>query len=83
MPTATYYTSTKGPGLCGNLAHKEDFNWAKLNALYGSPDGYAAKIAASVDRLVKDRWLTESDGRKIASQVAVATRRNVERSDLR
>jgi hypothetical protein len=71
VPTATYYTSTRGPGLCGNLAHKEDFGWAKLNSLYGSPDGYAAKLAASVDRLVKDRWLTESDGRKIKTEVVV------------
>ncbi len=65
VPTATYFTSTRGPGLCGNLAHKEDFDWVRLNRLYGSPDGYAAKVAASVDRLVKDRWLTEFDGRKI------------------
>jgi hypothetical protein len=65
VPTATYYTSTKGPGLCGNLAHKVDFDWAKLNSLYSSPQGYAAKLGASVDRLVKDRWLTESDGRRI------------------
>jgi len=65
VPAATYYTNTRGPGLCGNLAHKEDFDWARLNRLYGSPQSYAAKVAASVDRLVKDRWLTESDGRKI------------------
>jgi hypothetical protein len=71
VPTATYYTSTRGPGLCGNLAHKEDFDWARLNALYGSPGNYAAKVAASVDGLVKDRWLTESDGRRIKAGVVV------------
>ena len=36
VPTATYYTSTKGPGICGNLAHSEPFPWAKLESLYGS-----------------------------------------------
>jgi hypothetical protein len=71
VPTATYYTSTRGPGLCRNLAHKEDFDWARLNRVHGSPDAYAARIAASVDQLVKDRWLTESDGKKIKSGVAV------------
>jgi hypothetical protein len=71
VPTATYYTSTRGPGLCGNLAHKEDFDWVRLNRLYGTPESHAAKIAASVDRLVKDRWLTESDGRKIKAEVVV------------
>jgi hypothetical protein len=69
VPTATYYTSTKGPGLCGSLAHKEDFDWTRLNRVYGSPQSYAAKVAASVERLVKDRWLTESDGRKIKAEV--------------
>ena len=70
VPTATYFTSTKGPGLCGNLAHKEDFDWATLNRLYGSPEGYSAKLAASVEQLVNDRWLTESDGRQIKGRGA-------------
>jgi hypothetical protein len=72
VPTATYFTSTKGPGLCGNLAHKEDFDWATLNRLYGSPEGYSAKLAASVDQLVEERWLTESDGRRMKGRGATA-----------
>jgi hypothetical protein len=70
VPTATYYTSTRGPGLCGNLAHKTDFDWARLNGMYGSPEAYSAKLAASIDGLVRDRWLTESDGRKIKAKGA-------------
>jgi ABC-type amino acid transport substrate-binding protein len=68
VPTATYYTSTKGPGLCGNLAHSEPFPWAKLEAVYGSSRNYAAKVADSVDRLAKDRWLVESDGRRMKAE---------------
>jgi len=71
VPTATYYTSTKGPGLCGNLAHMEAFDWARLNTLHDSPGNYAAKVSESVDRLVRERWLTESDGRKIKAEVVV------------
>jgi len=41
------------------------FDWARLNSLYGTPQNYRAKVAQSVDRLVRERWLTESDGRKI------------------
>jgi hypothetical protein len=67
VPVATYYTNTRGPGLCGNLGNKKDFDWARLNAVYGTPQGYAAKVAESVDRLVRDRWLTESDGRKVTN----------------
>ena len=69
VPVATYRTNTGGPGLCRNLANKEDFDWARLEALYGSPGAYAARLSESVDRLVQERWLTESDGRKIAAEV--------------
>lgn len=75
VPTATYVTTTKGPGICGNLAHMKAFDWAKLNALYGTPSGYAVQVSSSADRLVRERWLTESDGRKIkaATDVTPAT----------
>jgi hypothetical protein len=74
VPSATYFTSTKGPGLCGNLAHMKAFDWATLNALYGTPASYAIQVSGAVDRLVRERWLTESDGRKIkAEAVAPAT----------
>jgi hypothetical protein len=47
------------------------FDWARLNSLYGTPQNYAAKVAQSVDTLVRERWLTESDGRKIKAEVLV------------
>ena len=31
----------------------------------GTQQNYAAKVRQSVDRLVRERWLTESDGKKI------------------
>ena len=68
VPTATYVTSTGGPGTCGNLAHQEAFDWARLETLYGSSRNYAAKVAASVDQLVKARWLTDADGRRIKAE---------------
>jgi hypothetical protein len=36
-----------------------------MSTLYGTDTVYADKVAQSVDRLVKERWLTEADGRKI------------------
>jgi hypothetical protein len=71
VPTATYFASTGGPGLCGNLGHKTAFDWARLEALYGSSRAYAAKVADSVDRLVAERWLTEADGRRIKAAALV------------
>jgi hypothetical protein len=72
VPAATYVTATKGPGTCGNLAHMKAFDWAKLNTLYGTPSGYAVQVSSSVDRLVRDRWLTEADGKKIKAAAVVA-----------
>ena len=66
-----YFTSTKGPGLCGNLAHMKAFDWATLNALYGTPASYTVQVSSAVDRLVRERWLTESDGRKIKAGIVV------------
>ena len=70
VPIATYYTSSKGETFCPELAHTVPFDWARLNSLYGTPQNYRAKVAQSVDRLVRERWLTESDGRKIKAESA-------------
>jgi hypothetical protein len=47
------------------------FDWATLNALYGTPASYAIQVSSAVDRLVRERWLTESDGRKIKAGTVV------------
>jgi hypothetical protein len=68
VPIATYHTASKGETFCPELGHTVPFDWQRLNSLYGTPQGYAAKVAQSVDRLVGQRWLTESDGRKIKAE---------------
>jgi len=70
VPIATYYTTSKGDTFCPELAHTVPFDWARLNRLYGSPENYRAKLTQAVDRLVRERWLTESDGRKIKAEAA-------------
>ncbi len=65
VPIATYYTTSKGETFCPELAHTVPFDWTRLNSLYGTPQNYAAKVGQSVDRLVRERWLTESDRKKI------------------
>jgi hypothetical protein len=68
VPIATYYTSSKGETFCPELAHTVPFDWARLNALYGTPQNYRARVTQSVDRLVREHWLTESDGRKMKAE---------------
>jgi len=65
VPIATYTTTSPGPSTCRELGHKIPFDAARLSMLYSSDKVYADKVAQSVDRLVKERWLTEADGRRI------------------
>ena len=70
VPSATYYASSPGPAVCRNFGRIAPFDWARLEKVYGSPQEYADKVAASVDRLVQERWLTESDGERIKAAVS-------------
>jgi hypothetical protein len=63
VPVATYYASAPGPGTCGNLGRKDEFSWQRLETVYGSHSKYEAKFTEAVDRLVRERWLTEADGK--------------------
>jgi hypothetical protein len=69
VPVATYHASTPGPGTCGNLGRKDSFAWDRLEKMYGSHSAYSAKFSAAVDRLVKERWLTEADARKMKAEI--------------
>jgi len=68
VPAATYYASTPGPGTCGNLGRKEAFTWERLETVYGASAKYTSKFNEAVDRLVREGWLTGSDGRKIKAE---------------
>jgi hypothetical protein len=68
VPAATYHPSRTGPMTCRSLGYTTPFESARLDALYGSSKSYATKVAASVDRLVRQRWLTESAGRRIKTE---------------
>jgi hypothetical protein len=73
VPAATYHVSSKGETFCPELGRIEPFDWAKLNSLYGTPQNYATKVAQSADRLLKDRFLTESDAKKIKAESSSVT----------
>jgi hypothetical protein len=70
VPAATYTTNSPGPGTCRELGSTTPFDSARLDALYGNHRGYEEKVAQSVDRMVKDRWITESDAKKIKAEAA-------------
>ena len=69
-PTATYHSGHgTGPGCGDNFGYAEAFNWARLDEMYGSYKNYAAKVTRSLDRLVKDRWVTASDAQRVRTEL--------------
>jgi hypothetical protein len=70
VPVATYFTNSNGPGTCAELGHKTAFDATRFTSLYGTPAKYAGKVAQSVDALVRQRWLTASDGKKIKAEAS-------------
>jgi len=65
VPDATYFTNSAGPGVCREMGHKNTFDSAKINELYGSRRSYSSRFTETVDRLVKERWLTEGDAKRL------------------
>jgi hypothetical protein len=68
VPAATYTTTSPGPGTCRELGSTTPFDSAQFQSLYGNHKNYEAKVAQSVDRMVKEHWITESDGKKIKAE---------------
>jgi hypothetical protein len=70
VPTATFIPTSTGPGNCREMGHKMDFEPARIQTLYGGQKNYAGKVSQSADKLLKDRWLTEADAKKIKQELA-------------
>ena len=65
VPDAIYFTSSPGPGTCREMGHKAPFDTARIIELYGNKRSYVNLFTETVDRLVKERWLTEGDAKRI------------------
>jgi hypothetical protein len=69
VPVGQYFTTSPGPGTCAELGHTVPLAQDKVKALYPTPQEYAKKVSADVDSLVKARWFTEADGKKMKAQL--------------
>ena len=70
VPVATYFVTSPGPGTCGELGHKVAFDRSRIAGQYPDANAYKSKINQAIDRLVREGWLTDSDGRKIRSELS-------------
>jgi hypothetical protein len=65
VPAATYFTNSTGPGVCREMGREVLYDRVKFQTMYPTAKAYTDKVAQSADRLVKERWLTEADAKRI------------------
>jgi len=68
-PVVNYSQNSTGPGACAELGAAHDLAWRRLESLYGSYHDWARKALESVDKSVKDGWITPRDAAMIRAEV--------------
>ena len=68
VPAASYTFTSPGPGTCRELGGTAPYDSAKIDSLYGNRKNYSVRVAESVDRMVKERWITKADGDLIKAE---------------
>jgi hypothetical protein len=73
VPFATYIASTPGETMFQRMIGLQvPFSKEQLATLYPTHDDYVAKVKASVDGLVRDRWIFPADGDEILAEAEAA-----------
>ena len=70
IPTATYYGQSNpldeaSAFFCMPAGYKEPFGSDKIKELYPTHGEYLNRVNAMVDKMVEERFLTESDGKRL------------------
>jgi hypothetical protein len=73
VPAAKLATNSNGPGVCREMGREIPFDQSRFQALYPNAKAYTDKVAQTADRLVKERWLTEADARRIKQEAQART----------
>ena len=74
VPTSTWFMNMHGAPFCPLASWEVPFDAARLSQLYATHDAYVKAVERDVDALVRDRILTESDGKDLVDE---AKRANV------
>ncbi len=73
VPVETYAIGLpNSAGACRELARVVPFDASHIQTLYGDQKKYGAKVNQSVDRLVKEHFFTESDGKRMKAELLAA-----------
>ncbi len=69
VPTSTWMGNSTGESFCGIAGHELPFDAARMRELYPNPGSYARAFEASVEALVKARFITPEDGKDLVATV--------------
>lgn len=72
-PVAMFTQNSTGPGPCVELGHSVPLSWQKLEEIHGNYKAYVAKASASLDKSVKDGWITQADADKMKKALAAGS----------
>ena len=72
VPTSTWYASSTGSSFCFIAGHEVPFTEAQLLELYKNHGKYVSQVAQDVSGLVRDRFITQSDGAALKTDAAQA-----------
>ncbi len=72
VPTSTWYASSTGASFCFIAGHEVPFSEAQLLELYPSHGVYVNQVAKDVSGLVRNRFITRSDGSDLLTAAAQA-----------
>jgi hypothetical protein len=72
VPTSTWYGNATGASFCFIAGYERPFSAEKLAQLYPTKADYVAKVDASVNSFVAQRFITEADGRYIRQEARYA-----------
>jgi hypothetical protein len=72
FPVVNFTQNSVGPGFCPELGHANALEWSQLDALYGGYKNYVSKVLPSIDRSVRERWITQADANKIKAELTAA-----------
>jgi hypothetical protein len=71
-PTVTFTQNSAGPGFCPELGHSVPLEWSRLEALHGDYKSYTSKVLPSLEKSVREGWITQADANKIKADMTAA-----------
>jgi len=70
VPTGTYHAELKGENpTCAEMVYHDTWDWWTIAQMYGTFTNYAAKVNASIDNMLKNRWITESGAKHVRAEL--------------